>query len=72
MEWAPGAGQYGERELTRMPGFRKDGSHGEASNPQCRVQAAGGPGVPGWRDPARAGEPPRPVAQPDPDLGRKV
>ena len=53
MEWAPGAGQDAVLQLTPVPVFRKK-AHGEAPNPQHWIQATGGRGVPGRRDPAWA------------------
>src|SRR5271154_2792781 len=72
VEWAPRAGQSGEKELTGEPGFRKKEAHGEAPHAQHRVQAPGRSGVPGRRAPSRARQAPRRLPKPDSGLGSEV
>jgi transposase InsO family protein len=68
----PGSGQIAGWELTGTCRAFKDGSHGQAPHLQHRIQASGRPGIHCGRDPACAGEAPRPVPQSYPHLGREV
>lgn len=51
-----------ERELTGEPGFRRMKSNGPTPQPQHRVQAPGGAGLPGCRDAPQPCPSTRPVA----------
>jgi hypothetical protein len=66
VECAPGAGQIALSKLTMDAGLSEDGSHGQTSNLQRRVQAAGSAGIP--RGESLHGL----NLIPDPDLGGEV
>jgi hypothetical protein len=58
MECARLGGHGDGEQLTGEPGFRRMEAHGPTPHPQHRVQAPGGPGLPGRRDASQ----PRPPA----------
>src|SRR5262249_20640555 len=61
LECTPDGGQIAGWELTGTCRASKDGSHAQAPHLQHRIQASGCPGIHCGRDPACAGEAPRPV-----------